>query len=544
LKNTEGLGLLNKSDPFFEIQRKAKSTTGTTLWDCVYRSRPVKNDLSPIFDEGCIELSTLCHGKLDEQFRIAMYDFDKNGKHDDMGSFKTSVNEMLQAAENKEPFKLKQAGDEVGELVVMRASTEGIEEEPAPETASEEEEVEVEAEEGEIVISPDEDIEIAPEPLAGGASFVDYVKGGCQLRTIVAIDYTASNGDPRTEDSLHSFIADGHNEYEKAILKICTMLADYDSDKKYHVLGFGAKKDGELDNCFYTTEEEVDGVDGILAAYKGAFKSGIVMSAPTNISPVIMEAGDDADDLLEEAMETGGQVYSILVIFTNGSVESKQETIKALDDIKEDPLSVVVVGVGPGDFSDMGFLNDHEYTHFVEMKKVEDSLSEETLKEIPNDLVKFFAEEGIQPNDPVQPEEIVIEPFSEDDDVQADIVISPDTGDVEVTTEAKPPVVEKIKILGQMSKLEVNKQAKRILCRQKKQFGRVRMNMQRKFDKAIDNQIKQVLPASISNAMGGASGVRRQARKAKARAQGGGQGGARRVRGGIRARRKQKNQGD
>lgn len=82
------------------------------------------------------------------------------------------------------------------------------------------------------------------------------------------------------------------------MLKICTMIADYDSDKKYHVLGFGAKKDGELDNCFYTTEDEVDGVDGILSAYKGAFKAGIAMSGPTDISQVIMEAGDDADEIL------------------------------------------------------------------------------------------------------------------------------------------------------------------------------------------------------------------------------------------------------
>ena len=183
----------------------------------------------------------------------------------------------------------------------------------------------------------------------------------------------------------------------------------------------------------------------------------------------------------------------------------------------------------------MEFLNEHDYTHFVEMKKIEEmeeSLSEATLKEVPNDLVKFFAGEGIQPNKPVEPDEIVIEPFDEDDDVQADIVISPDTGDVEVSTEIKPPVAEKIKIIGNMGKVAAGKQARRILNRQKRQFGRVRMNMQRKFDRMVDGQIKQALPEPIANAM--STGNRRRAR---------GQAGKRRARA-RRARRRNQAVGD
>jgi hypothetical protein len=35
------------------------------------------------------------------------------------------------------------------------------------------------------------------------ASFVEYLRGGCELSLIAAIDFTASNGDPRTPSSLH-----------------------------------------------------------------------------------------------------------------------------------------------------------------------------------------------------------------------------------------------------------------------------------------------------------------------------------------------------
>jgi hypothetical protein len=85
------------------------------------------------------------------------------------------------------------------------------------------------------------------------------------------------------------------NEYETAISKICTILSEYDSDQKYPVWGFGAKKDGTLNNCFQCgLEEEVEGVEGILGAYKQAFKSGVAMSKPTDITQVIRAAGKES----------------------------------------------------------------------------------------------------------------------------------------------------------------------------------------------------------------------------------------------------------
>ena len=52
------------------------------------------------------------------------------------------------------------------------------------------------------------------------------------------------------------------------------------------------------------------------------------------------------------------QEYSILAIFTNGNVHDKEVTIKAIEEVIDDPLSIVVIGVGPSDFNDMTFLNE------------------------------------------------------------------------------------------------------------------------------------------------------------------------------------------
>ena len=83
--------------------------------------------------------------------------------------------------------------------------------------------------------------------------------------------------------------------YEETISMICTILSEYDSDKKFPVYGFGAKKGGTLSHCFPVGDEkEVEGVEGILSAYRAAFKTGMVMSKPTNITEVIAAAGRDA----------------------------------------------------------------------------------------------------------------------------------------------------------------------------------------------------------------------------------------------------------
>lgn len=77
---------------------------------------------------------------------------------------------------------------------------------------------------------------------------------------------------------------------------MCSILTKYDSDQKFPVFGFGAKQDGKLSHCFPIGEgEQVEGVRGILSAYKQAFKSGIAMSNPTNLTEVIKKSGSDSE---------------------------------------------------------------------------------------------------------------------------------------------------------------------------------------------------------------------------------------------------------
>ena len=59
-------------------------------------------------------------------------------------------------------------------------------------------------------------------------SFLDYIIGGCQINFTVAIDFTASNGDPKEPSSLHYINPSAPNEYTKALVAVGEVCQDYD----------------------------------------------------------------------------------------------------------------------------------------------------------------------------------------------------------------------------------------------------------------------------------------------------------------------------
>ena len=60
-------------------------------------------------------------------------------------------------------------------------------------------------------------------------SFLDYIRGGTQIHFTVAVDFTASNGDPRTPASLHYNQPGVDNQYSLAIKAVGHIVQDYDS---------------------------------------------------------------------------------------------------------------------------------------------------------------------------------------------------------------------------------------------------------------------------------------------------------------------------
>jgi len=68
-------------------------------------------------------------------------------------------------------------------------------------------------------------------------TFVDYLRAGWSVSLVAAVDYTASNGEPSSPNSLHYM--GGNNQYEAAIFNVGAIVEPYDNDRSFPVFGFG-----------------------------------------------------------------------------------------------------------------------------------------------------------------------------------------------------------------------------------------------------------------------------------------------------------------
>lgn len=61
------------------------------------------------------------------------------------------------------------------------------------------------------------------------------------LNPLLSLSLIASNGDPNSPTSLHYTGSQDLNQYEQALTAVGEIIQDYDSDKLFPVLGFGAR---------------------------------------------------------------------------------------------------------------------------------------------------------------------------------------------------------------------------------------------------------------------------------------------------------------
>uniref|UniRef100_A0A453NTV0 C2 domain-containing protein n=1 Tax=Aegilops tauschii subsp. strangulata TaxID=200361 RepID=A0A453NTV0_AEGTS len=166
--------LLSKSDPFLLISRMSEN--GTPVPICKTEVR--KNDLNPKWKPVIMNLQQ------ENPLMIECFNFSSNGKHDLVGKIVKSVAEL----EN-----MYHSGN--GENFFVPASN-------AHDCHSKE------------VLKSQVYVEKYLEN--SRHTFIDYISAGCQLNLMVAIDYTASNGNPRLPDSLHYIDPSGRpNAYQR-----------------------------------------------------------------------------------------------------------------------------------------------------------------------------------------------------------------------------------------------------------------------------------------------------------------------------------------
>mmetsp|Transcript_41422 Transcript_41422/g.97040 ORF Transcript_41422/g.97040 Transcript_41422/m.97040 type:complete len:631 (-) Transcript_41422:1101-2993(-) len=391
-------GWFSAPNPYYTISRKDPIEE---QWTLIYRSDHVLDNPCPVWNKVRLSMSALCNGDANRPLKIQVFDFRKKSKHAVIGQAETSVNKILKIGSHSQSnaskdLVLLKGNVKSGHMTILDALIElsqdsstsyysGDEQRDEPPNISKQEKP-----------PPADNIE---------PTFFNYLSGGCQICLCVAIDFTATNGNPRNPRSLHYISGNGEfNAYEKAIHAVGSILIKYDSDHKVPVWGFGVRLNGETNNCFQCGRNvEVFGVDGILGAYRSVFQTPIVMSEPTDWSSSILNAATYATAAERKSYLPDAQVYSVLLIISDGGVEDMKKTLDALNEAKSSPLSVVVVGVGGADFREFKKLlgdQENDNTTFVDFHEHTgnmSSLSRAALSKVPRQLEKYFTKRDILP---------------------------------------------------------------------------------------------------------------------------------------------------
>ena len=248
--------------------------------------------------------------------------------------------------------------------------------------------------------------------------FLDYIRGGMQMNLVVAIDFTGSNGNPASPNSLH-YLGNTANAYEIAIKSCGNIVAYYDYDQLFPAFGFGGRFCGDktAHHCYPLnmnfTNPEIQGIDGILQCYR-TLLSQTHLFGPTNFHQVINKVIEVAkEDALSESMN-----YTILMILTDGIIDDMDDTIDALVEASFLPISVIIIGIGDADFSNMNFLDaddeplvdrkgrksDRDLVQFVPFKKYSyngEVLAQNVLEEIPRQVIEYYQHKKIPPKEPI-----------------------------------------------------------------------------------------------------------------------------------------------
>ena len=383
LVRKNGLGIFGKSDPYIKINRRFDDGSYSVVW----QSKHITGDLNPRYSAQRIHMLPLCNGDMNKELHIELFDYDESGNHKPMGGFKTSVLGLLQSngseftlieEQRRNSFMYKDSGT----FKCLNANIES-------------------------------------HPTLG-----QYLMGGLEINLAVAIDFTASNGDPTTRKSLHRVGHPGEplNCYEKAITSVGQVLEPYSKSKQFGVYGFGAKirqpdgSYGATQHCFpiYGGESIVDGTAGIIQAYHDSLNI-VSLSGPTFFRPLV-ECGGYLS--AEKGCVQENQTYTVMMILTDGIIDDMKETIQELIRASQAPLSLIIVGIGNEDFSDMSKLDSdgvlleqggvkatRDIVQFVPfktfMQKGPVALAQNILAEIPSQIIKYMELANIKPNPPV-----------------------------------------------------------------------------------------------------------------------------------------------
>uniref|UniRef100_A0A8C7CBP1 Copine Vb n=1 Tax=Oncorhynchus kisutch TaxID=8019 RepID=A0A8C7CBP1_ONCKI len=222
-----------------------------------------------------------------------------------------------------------------------------------------------------------------------------------------------SECNPSQSTSLHYMNPYQMNAYAMALKAVGEIIQDYDSDKMFPALGFGAKlpPDGRVSHEFPLNgnieNPYCNGIDGILEAYHESLKT-VQLYGPTNFAPVVNHVASYA-----AAVQDGSQ-YFVLLIITDGVIsdmaQTKEAIVNMLLSTRLTLIHIAMVELDGDDIriSSRGKLAERDIVQFVPFRDYMDRtgnhvlsmarLAKDVLAEIPDQLISYMKSRGVKPN--------------------------------------------------------------------------------------------------------------------------------------------------
>uniref|UniRef100_A0A3P8XAS3 Copine-3 n=1 Tax=Esox lucius TaxID=8010 RepID=A0A3P8XAS3_ESOLU len=370
-----------KSDPYLEFYKQTE-----TGWQLAHRTEVVKNNLNPTWKPFRIPLQSLCGGEMDKPIKVCRHPTEAPGVCACLSVRVTFVTLLSHPHPSVPPQAEFECINSKKKQKKKGYKNSGV-------------------------------VSVKLCQVVKEYSFLDYIMGGCQINFTVGIDFTGSNGDPKSPQSLHYISPQGVNEYLSAIWSVGMVIQDYDSDKMFPAFGFGAQippnwqVSHEFPLNFNPANPFCTGIEGVVEAYRVCLPQ-VKLYGPTNFSPIINHVARFA---LQATQQKTASQYFVLLIITDGVITDLDDTRSAIVNASRLPMSIIIVGVGGADFSAMEFLDGddgrlkaptgetavRDIVQFVPFRQFQnaprEALAQSVLAELPGQVVSYFTIQKLKP---------------------------------------------------------------------------------------------------------------------------------------------------
>ena len=233
-------------------------------------------------------------------------------------------------------------------------------------------------------------------------TFFDYINAGITLESYIGIDF--SNGDGHGPDT-------GSNQYLLTIAGLRETIFDF--VRSFEVYGFGAKIKNKEQNSdfFYLSQNE----EALLKGYTNIEKAYLEILDKLDYCPSVCLSHllyHIKDKIYKKYTP---DIYSIIFLLMTNPTE-KEDFQKCMDLFIENtylPLSVVIIGIGDKDFTEIkkmsklksesskGVEKRRNNVYFISRKNSnfnDEILKNRCLKEIPQQLVEYYSINATTPD--------------------------------------------------------------------------------------------------------------------------------------------------